>query len=263
MSASDLKWEKANILGHLSLAEGNPQQILNDLRDDGQITSGPLLRTRNPLGYFVAASRKALLPWLYHVHHPQGEFRDNEQLQALERQIYSLINVQVKTGGFVYPERGIWCGTHPLHNQQKLLPHVLKVKNNISVIKEILDFIHLCTNTIIPRKPKYLPDKYCKDLSKSIFLALLNVEVFHLPCLTGKRPFLSLLTTRQWSRGSSDISGNLLFYALSSRHVVVFSHRVMRSLLPSSNLILISSHMLYSNSESVVFFFIPLVYNNS
>lgn len=171
MSASDFKWEKTNILGHLSLAEGSPQQILNDLRDDGQITSGPLLRTRNPLGYFVAASRKALLPWLYCVHHPQGEFRDNEQLQALERQIYSLINVQVKTGRFVYPERGIWCGTHPLHNQQKFLPRVLKVKNNISVIKEILDFIHLCTNTIIPRKPKYLPDEYCKDLSKSIFFS--------------------------------------------------------------------------------------------
>lgn len=75
-------------------------------------------------------------------------------------QIYSLINVRVKTGGSVYPERGIWCGTHPLHNQQKCLPHVLKVKNKISIIKEILDFYTLCTNNCIPLESlNILPDR--------------------------------------------------------------------------------------------------------
>lgn len=105
MLASYLKWEKVSILQPLPLSEGRPQHSLKDSENDGQITSGLLLQTRNPLGYSVASSRKVFFSWLDCVHHPQGTFRDNEQLQALERQIYSLINIQVKTGGFIYPER--------------------------------------------------------------------------------------------------------------------------------------------------------------
>lgn len=105
MAASDLKWEKAIILGHSSLAEGRPQQSLKDLGNDGQVTSESLLQMRKPLGYFVAASRKSLLSCLS-LCSPSSRsiWREYEQLPALERQIYTLINVQVKTSLFIQRE---------------------------------------------------------------------------------------------------------------------------------------------------------------
>lgn len=85
VSASDLKREKAIIKGHLPLEEGRPQQSLKNLGKGKPVTSAPQLQTRTPLGSFVAASRKG----------------HNELLQDLERQIYSLINIQEKTDGFL------------------------------------------------------------------------------------------------------------------------------------------------------------------
>ena len=58
--------KKANILGHLPLAEGKQQQSLKDLGEDGQAASRPLLRPRKlditNLGDFVAAVGGSFFP---------------------------------------------------------------------------------------------------------------------------------------------------------------------------------------------------------